>query len=295
MLGYKHIFTHINKQWNINVLQKDSTQKMFWDTHTKSEIYPIYLFSNCTIGFGNLIGAIIFVIIFVLFVLIGLAGISLPIGDWIIKEYIPDLLDPAVEPLYAQLAEGIINGVIYGIIIWLAFSIAMMIYEKIRGPKEVVVKVEQTPNPPEAEEEKSSTTSKALMDIEEIEGIGSTYGKQLKDQGIMTTDGLLSSGSTSKDRKRLAEKTGISEKLILEWVNLADLLRIRGVGQEYSDLLEEAGVDTVVELARRNPNNLHEKILSVNKNKQLVRKSPSINQIKDWIEQAKNLPRKVEY
>ncbi|MFC1488144.1 DUF4332 domain-containing protein [Thermoproteota archaeon] len=242
-----------------------------------------------------MIGAIIFVIVFVLFVLIGLAGISLPIGDWIIKEYIPDLLDPAVEPLYAQLAEGIINGVIYGIIIWLVFSIAMMIYEKIRGPKEVVVKVEQTSNPPEAEEEKSSTTSKALMDIEEIEGIGSTYGKKLKDQGIMTTDGLLSSGSTSKDRKRLAEKTGISEKLILEWVNLADLLRIRGVGQEYSDLLEEAGVDTVVELARRNPNNLHEKILSVNKNKQLVRKSPSINQIKDWIEQAKSLPRKVEY
>ena len=144
-------------------------------------------------------------------------------------------------------------------------------------------------------EEKSSTTSKALMDIEEIEGIGSTYGKQLKDQGIMITDGLLSSGSTSKDRKRLAEKTGISEKLILEWVNLADLLRIRGVGQEYSDLLEETGVDTVVELARRNPTNLHEKILSVNKKKQLVRKAPSLNQIKDWIEQAKNLPRKVEY
>jgi len=295
MLGCKHIFTHIDKQWNINVLQIDSTQKMCWDTHAKFEIYPICLFSNYIIGFGNLIGAIIFVIVFVLFVLIGLAGISLPIGDWIIKEYIPDLLDPAVEPLYAQLAEGIINGVIYGIIIWLAFSIAMMFYEKIRGPKEVVVKVEQKPNPPEAEEEKSSTTSKALMDIEEIEGIGSTYGKQLKDQGIMTTDGLLSSGSTSKDRKRLAEKTGISEKLILEWVNLADLLRIRGVGQEYSDLLEETGVDTVVELARRNPNNLHEKILSVNKKKQLVRKAPSINQIKDWIEQAKNLPRKVEY
>ena len=93
-------------------------------------------------GSETMIGAIIFVIVFVLFLLIGLAGISLPIGDWIIKEYIPDLLDPAVEPLYAQLAEGIINGVIYGIIIWLAFSIAMMIYEKIRGPKEVVVKVE---------------------------------------------------------------------------------------------------------------------------------------------------------
>ena len=242
-----------------------------------------------------MIGAIIFVIIFVLFVLIGLAGISLPIGDWIIKEYIPDLLDPAVDPLYAQLAEGIINGVIYGIIIWLAFSIAMMIYEKMRGPKEVVVKVQQTSKPIEKEEKPPTTTSKALMDIEEIEGIGSTYGKKLKNQGIMTTEGLLSSGSTPNGRKQLAEKTGISEKLILEWVNLADLLRINGVGQEYSDLLEEAGVNTVVELAQRNPDNLHKKILSVNKTKQLVRKTPSITQLTEWIEQAKTLPRKVEY
>ena len=85
-----------------------------------------------------MIGAAIFVIAFVLFVLIGVAGICLPPGDWIIQEYIPDLLLTD----YAPLAEGIINGVIYGIIIWLAFSIAMMIYEKLRGPKEVVVKVE---------------------------------------------------------------------------------------------------------------------------------------------------------
>ena len=236
-----------------------------------------------------MIGAIIFVIVFVLFVLIGLAGIGLPLGDWIIQEYIPDL----VLTEYAQLAEGIINGVIYGIIVWIAFSIAMMIYEKLRGQKEVVVKVEQTPTPPEREEEKP--TIKSLMDIEKIEGIGSTYGKKLKDHGIMTTDGLLSSGSTPKGRKQLAEKSGISEKLILDWVNLADLLRINGVGQEYSDLLEEAGVDTVVELAQRNPDYLHEKILGINKTKQLVRKSPSLNQVKDWIEQAKSLPRKIEY
>lgn len=85
-----------------------------------------------------MIGAIIFIIVFILFVLIGLAGIHLPIGDWIIQEYIPDI----TQTDYATLAEGIINGVIYGIIIWVIFSIAMMIYEKMRGPKEVVVKVE---------------------------------------------------------------------------------------------------------------------------------------------------------
>ena len=86
-----------------------------------------------------MIGAVVFVIVFVLFVLMGLAGVGLPPGDFIIQEYIPDLLLTD----YSQLAEGIINGVIYGIIIWFAFSIAMMLYEKLRGPKEVVVKVEK--------------------------------------------------------------------------------------------------------------------------------------------------------
>ena len=86
----------------------------------------------------NMIGAIIFVIVFVLFVLIGLAGIGLPPGDWILHEYINDIY----QTEYAALAEGIVNGVIFGIIVWFAFSIAMMFYEKLRGPKEVVVKVE---------------------------------------------------------------------------------------------------------------------------------------------------------
>ena len=237
-----------------------------------------------------MIGAVIFIIVFVLFVLIGLAGISLPLGDWIIQEYIPDLLSTD----YALLAEGIINGVIYGILVWVVFSIAKMIYEKLRGPKEMVVKVEPTEKI-SLEKERPSKTSESLMNIEEIEGIGPTYGKKLNEQGIMTTAGLLSAGSTLKKRKQLAEKTGISEKLILDWVNLADLFRIDGVGQEYSDLLEEAGVDTVIELAQRNPDNLHAKILDVNKKKNLVRKVPSLNQVKDWVEQAKKLPRKIEY
>ncbi|MEJ2242500.1 MAG: DUF4332 domain-containing protein [Candidatus Bathyarchaeota archaeon] len=133
------------------------------------------------------------------------------------------------------------------------------------------------------------------MDIEEIQGIGSTYGKKLKDQGIMTTDGLLSSGSSPSSRKQLAEKTEISEKLILEWVNIADLLRINGVGQDYSDLLKEAGVNTVVELSRRNAENLHSTLIKINEEKLLVKKLPSINQVGEWIEQAKRLPRKVEY
>ncbi|MEM3026792.1 MAG: DUF4332 domain-containing protein [Thermoproteota archaeon] len=131
--------------------------------------------------------------------------------------------------------------------------------------------------------------------VEEIEGIGPEYAKKLLEAGIKTTDDLLKAGGSKDGRKMLAEKTGISEKLILEWVNLADLFRIKGIGDEYSDLLEEAGVDTVAELARRDPANLHAKILEVNKEKKLVRRPPTLKQVTDWVKQAKKLPRKVEY
>ena len=93
----------------------------------------------------------------------------------------------------------------------------------------------------------------------------------------------------------MAEKSGLSEKNILEWVNAADLFRIRGVGSEYADLLEEAGVDTVVELATRKPENLFKKIEEVNAAKKLVRKLPTEAQVADWVKQAGKLPRVVEY
>ncbi|MEM2896663.1 MAG: DUF4332 domain-containing protein [Candidatus Bathyarchaeia archaeon] len=131
--------------------------------------------------------------------------------------------------------------------------------------------------------------------IEKIEGIGPEYANKLVGAGIKNTEDLLNVGATRKGREELAKKTGISEKLILEWVNLADLFRIKGVGEEYSDLLEEAGVDTVIELSKRDPENLHAKMLEVNKEKKLVRRAPTLNEVKSWIKQAKKLPRKVEY
>ena len=131
--------------------------------------------------------------------------------------------------------------------------------------------------------------------IEDIEGIGPTYAKKLVEAGIKTTDDLLAAGATPKGRETLTQKTGIARKLILEWVNLSDLFRIKGVGSEYSDLLEEVGVDTVAELAKRVPENLHAKILEVNETKKLVRRPPTLNDVKQWIEEAKKLPKKVEY
>jgi predicted flap endonuclease-1-like 5' DNA nuclease len=128
-----------------------------------------------------------------------------------------------------------------------------------------------------------------------VEGIGETYALKLHNAGIATTGALLQKGTTPQGRRALAEATGISDKLILEWVNHADLFRIKGVGEEYADLLEEAGVDTVPELAQRNPANLHAKLGEVNAAKKLVRRLPTAAQVTDWVDQAKALPRVITY
>jgi predicted flap endonuclease-1-like 5' DNA nuclease len=134
-----------------------------------------------------------------------------------------------------------------------------------------------------------------MTSILEIEGVGEAYAKKLKDFGIASTEALLEKGATPKGRKEIAEKTGISDNLILRWVNHADLFRIKGIASEYSELLEIAGVDTVVELANRKPENLYAKLVEVNNEKKKVRKLPVESQVADWVEQAKKLPRKVSY
>lgn len=128
-----------------------------------------------------------------------------------------------------------------------------------------------------------------------VEGIGPSFEAKLNEVGIKTTEALIKITATKKGRKDLAEKTGISEKLILEWTNHIDLFRIVGVGAEYADLLEEAGVDTVVELAGRRADNLLKKFEEVNATKKLVRRIPTLVAVEDWIKQAKALPRGVEY
>ena len=134
-----------------------------------------------------------------------------------------------------------------------------------------------------------------MAKIIDIEGIGPVYAEKLAGIGIATVAALLKAGASPKGREELAEKTGISHKLILEWVNLADLFRIKGVGEEYSDLLEEAGVDTIPELAQRNAENLYAKLQETNAAKELVRRLPTQSQVADWIAQAKKMPRVVTY
>jgi predicted flap endonuclease-1-like 5' DNA nuclease len=133
------------------------------------------------------------------------------------------------------------------------------------------------------------------MKIIDIEGIGPSYAAKLAKTGIRSVEVLLKQGATEKGRKEIAAATGVTHTLILEWVNRADLYRIKGVGSQYSDLLEKAGVDTVVELSKRVPDNLYSKMVEINKAKNLVNGMPGVKKVKKWIEQAKKLPRVVSY
>lgn len=134
-----------------------------------------------------------------------------------------------------------------------------------------------------------------MTNLLQVEGIGESYAQKLTQAGISTTEALLEKGASPQGRQEIAEATGISQTLILRWVNHIDLFRIKGIGEEYADLLEAAGVDTVPELAQRNPENLHQKLAQVNQEKKRVRQLPSENQVKNWVEQAKQLPRKLTY
>ena len=125
--------------------------------------------------------------------------------------------------------------------------------------------------------------------LSEIEGIGPKYASVLAQAGVRGTGGLLTRAGSAAGRKELAKASGLTTKQILEWVNRADLMRVKGVGEEYSDLLEFAGVDTVKELATRRPDNLHAKMLEVNAEKKLVRRPPSQSMVEGWVANAKTL------
>ncbi|MGI6374640.1 MAG: DUF4332 domain-containing protein [Anaerolineae bacterium] len=134
-----------------------------------------------------------------------------------------------------------------------------------------------------------------MTKLASIEGIGPVYEEKLNAAGVRSIEKLLEIGKTPKGRAQLAEDSGISPKLLLEWINHADLFRIKGVAEEYSDLLEEAGVDTVPELAQRNADNLYARLVEVNAAKKLVRRLPPKVLVEDWVAQAKTLPRIIEY
>lgn len=133
------------------------------------------------------------------------------------------------------------------------------------------------------------------MKIIDVEGIGPIYAAKLEEAGAATTEQLLEKGATAKGRSDIAGATGIDEGKVLTWVNHVDLMRLTGVGSEYADLLEAAGVDSPAELAHRNAANLATTMGEANAARPMVRQLPSEAQVQRWIEEAKTLPRIVEH
>lgn len=134
-----------------------------------------------------------------------------------------------------------------------------------------------------------------MANVKDIEGVGEATAAKLAEAGVKSIEGLLEAGSTKKGREALAEKTGVSEKLILKFVNHADLIRINGIGPQFSELLEAAGVDSVPELATRNAANLAAKIAEVNEAKNLTNRVPTEDEVAKWVAEAKTLDRAVHH
>jgi predicted flap endonuclease-1-like 5' DNA nuclease len=136
----------------------------------------------------------------------------------------------------------------------------------------------------------------ATYKISDIEGIGPAFEQKLKSAKVRSVNSLLKKGNTRQGRKELAEATGIDESMILKWVNMADLYRISGVGSEYSELLEKAGVDTVKELRNRNAENLHAKMAEINsQGRPVVRQLPGLKVVQKWVKEAQKLEPMVTY
>ncbi len=131
--------------------------------------------------------------------------------------------------------------------------------------------------------------------IIDIEGIGEAYAAKLKEAGVKTTDDLLTCCATKSGRRKMAEATGISEKLILKWTNHSDLFRIKGVAGQFAELLEAAGVDTIKEFRHRVPANLYAKMVAINEEKNLCNRIPSVKEIEKMVTQAKEMEPTVKY
>lgn len=133
------------------------------------------------------------------------------------------------------------------------------------------------------------------MKILDLQGVGPVFAKKLSAAGFRTAEGLLKYGGSPKGREEIASKTGISGDLILRWVNHADLCRIKGIGPQFAELLEKAGVDTVVELKKRVAGNLYAKMVEANGKFNIANALPGEKQVAAWIIAAKALPRAVSY
>jgi len=212
----------------------------------------------------------------------------------------------------AVIVNGVINGFVWGIIVFVIYALTYrpkkkalppMLYPTyqpapVPTPTPATTSITMSRKPQEKRRHpkvKKRRTYIALdQDIETIEGIGPTYGNKLRNSGVKVVGDLLRAGSTRYGRRILARKVDVAPRTLLKWVYRADFFRIRGIGTQYSALLESAGVSTVTDLSRRDPKNLYAKLRAINRRKNLVRRVPPYRTIQGWIKSAKNLKRIVE-
>jgi predicted flap endonuclease-1-like 5' DNA nuclease len=251
-------------------------------------------------------GKVVFAVTFLFLVGTTIGIPSLPPGEMIYNFLgIPQIAWGFWVFSIAALVNGIINGLFWGSIVSFAYFLINCASSSEPLPPMPEQSYMSEPVPPRmprqprtrkppSERGKIRTYVPLDKDIETIEGIGSTYGKKLRNSGIQTIEDLLRVGATRNGQHVLAGKVGIAQPLLRKWIHRADLFRVKGVGTQYSALLESAGVLTVTDLSSRDYLSLRLKLKTTNKEKNLVRRSPSIGMVRGWVKRAKNLNQIVE-
>jgi predicted flap endonuclease-1-like 5' DNA nuclease len=250
-----------------------------------------------------MIGVILFLASFL--VLFGITTVipSLPPGEIFYALLgISEITSPISGISGVVFVNGVINGLFWGIIISIIFSVfSAFSRNKVPNPKWVPSYRTAPPStsnyiPPLTYSKKPirkvrKTRTQTLLDkeITSIEGIGRIYGKRLRKIGVRTLDDLLMEGYNRSGRYQLAEEIGVSTSTVFKWVSRADFFRIDGIGKQYSSLLESAGITSVSNLSRRDPNKIYERLKRTNWRKNLVKRIPTYTMVEEWIESAKNL------
>jgi predicted flap endonuclease-1-like 5' DNA nuclease len=202
--------------------------------------------------------------------------------------------------------NGLINGLIWGALILAVYAVARRASRNDPLPPMPVPSRLPTPVPERTVRKtpmtnlstrirESRTHGRLDKDVETIEGIGHTYGTRLRIAGVKTVGDLLRAGSTRARRHHLANKVDVAPATLLKWVSRADFLRIKGIGTQYSGLLESAGVDTVADLSMRDAETLYMKLRRINMEKNMVRRTPTVKMVRSWVRSAKNLRSVVAY
>lgn len=254
-----------------------------------------------------MLAAVIFIVSVLLLFGITIIVPTLPPGEIVYGFLgIPEITSPISGVSGVVFVNAIINGLFWGTIILMIYSLCSRNSKRAHAQKTIepvwlpsyplrrlspseYVPPKTIVKRPAKKTNKRRTHKSLDQKIETIEGIGRIYGKRLRKSGVKTIDDLLRTGSTRNGRHILATGVGVSLSTILKWVYRADLFRITGIGKQYSSLLESAGVNSVTNLSIRNPHLLYRDLMETNQKKNLVRRIPPYNTVKNWVENAKSL------